>query len=408
MRVRRAYQRIKNIYHWLQAHWWRAYYGWPDRALKLYGVTGTNGKTTTSIILGAILREVYGREKVGLVTTEVFWFGEQEEKNATHMTSIDARLVFGYLRRMVDQGVQQVVLEMTSHALDQHRLAGVKLEGAIILNIKHEHLDYHKTMNEYAAAKMKIINYIRSDGVLVGKGDDEWIRQEWHEMTTNELRVIEFSSEQARSVVAPLPGDFNQENVLAATLLARELGLNEEKIRAAVEGVEQVPGRMEWVKVDGQAIANSGQLPRVMIDFALTPYAYERLFAYLRRETKGKLWAVFGAAGRRDKEKRPIITKIVSQYADEIILTQDEPYDDSEEEIYQQLEAGLKDSVVAWRRIEDRREAIKYAIQKSGIRDVVVITGMGNFDTRMVGDKALPWNDKKVVLEIIREMEKKR
>lgn len=401
MQNRRLYQQLKNVYHWLQAQVWRAYYGWPDRVLKIYGVTGTNGKTTTSIVLGSILREAYGRASVGLLTTEIFWFGESEKNNVTHMTSIDARLVFGYLRQMVKQGVRHVVLEMTSHALDQHRLVGVVLEGAIILNIKHEHLDYHKTMDEYAAAKMRIVNIIRSGGVLVGKIDDEWIKRGFDSINKDKLQVIKFSSEQAKKVISPLSGDFNKENVLAASLLAGQLMIDKEKIQAGVQSVEQVPGRMEWVKINGR-------LPRVMIDFALTPYAYEKLFAYLRGETKGKLLAVFGAAGRRDKEKRPIISKIVAQYADEIILTQDEPYDDEEEEIYQQLEGGLKGIEINWQRIEDRRAAIRYALQKAGPDGVVAITGMGNFNTRMVGSRAVPWNDKEVVLEIMRELEDKK
>jgi len=135
------YQQLKNIYHWLQAQLWRAVYGWPDRQLQLYGVTGTNGKTTTTIILGSILRAAYGKEKVGLLSTEVFWFGENEVPNETHMTSVDAAKVFKYLRDMVNGGVTHVALEMTSHALDQHRLAGLRLRGAIILNVAHEHLD---------------------------------------------------------------------------------------------------------------------------------------------------------------------------------------------------------------------------------------------------------------------------
>src|SRR5687767_10741738 len=120
----RWYQQLKNIYHWFQAQAWRAVYGWPDRQLTLFGVTGTNGKTTTTIVLGSILRAAHGREKVGLLSTEVFWFGEKERPNETHMTSTNAKVVFRYLRQMINAGVTHAVLEMTSHALDQNRLAG--------------------------------------------------------------------------------------------------------------------------------------------------------------------------------------------------------------------------------------------------------------------------------------------
>lgn len=387
------YQQLKNIYHFLQAHWWRLYYRWPDRQLKLYGVTGTNGKTTTTIVLGSILRAAHGGEKVGLLSTEIFWFGSKEVPNETHMTSVDAAQVFRYLRDMVAHGVTHVALEMTSHALDQHRLAGLRLQGAIILNIAHEHLDYHKTMEEYARAKARIIDYVIPGGTVVVKKDDEWIEKilEWRGLSTGEV-VIGFTTADAKTVTTPLPGDFNQENVLAASLLAKAVGLSPEAIGRGVAAVKQVSGRVEWINLPNGA--------RAVVDFALTPYSYERLFKYLRAETTGKLIGVFGAAGRRDKGKRPLITRAVAQYADEIVLTQDEPYDDPEEEIYQQLEAGLADTTIPWQRIPDRREAIKYAWQKSKAGDVVAVVGMGNYNARMVGDKKIPWNDKQVIYDL--------
>lgn len=428
MNIGREYQQLKNVYHWLQAQLWRAVYGWPDKKLTLFGVTGTNGKTTTTIVLGSILRAAQGRDKVGLLSTEVFWLGAEERVNETHMTSTDAKIVFRYLRQMVEKGVTHVVLEMTSHALDQHRLAGISLSGAIILNIAHEHLDYHKTMDEYATAKGKIVHYLRSDAPLVAKKDNEWVRKAlavFYPSISPEgeipplekgRKVVWFTSRAAQDISTPLPGDFNKENVLAASLLAEACGVAKDHIGQGVAAVTQVPGRMEWISLENRnhhrrsgtpqrgKSENRREWPRVVVDFALTPYSYERLFKYLRAETKGRLFAVFGAAGRRDRAKRPLITKIVAQYADEIILTQDEPYDDPEEEIYQQLEAGLVGSTISWQRIPDRREAIKYALQKAQAGDIVAVTGMGNFTTRVVGDKKIPWNDRQVILELAKEL----
>jgi UDP-N-acetylmuramoyl-L-alanyl-D-glutamate--2,6-diaminopimelate ligase len=394
----RFYQQLKNIYHWFQAQMWRVYYRWPDRKLTLYGVTGTNGKTTTTIVLGSILRAAYGQEKVGLLSTEIFWLGKKDVPNETHMTSTDAKIVFRYLRQMVESGVTHAVLELTSHALDQHRLAGLRLSGAIILNIAHEHLDYHKTMEEYAAAKMRILEYLIPAGVLVYKADNEWVAKGLQKIQNSKFKIQNsrpFTSEEARSVATPLFGDFNKENVLAACLLAKAQGISQEHIVQGVAAVTHVPGRVEWIALPRGA--------RVVVDFALTPYSYEQLFKYLRSETSGRLIAVFGAAGRRDKAKRPLITRAVAQYADEIVLTQDEPYDDPEEEIYQQLEAGLTDATIPWQRIPDRRAAIKYALEKSQAGDVVAVTGMGNYNTRVVGAKKIPWNDKKVILELAKE-----
>ena len=154
----RTWQQLKNVYHFFQAHWWRVCFGWPGRGMKIYGVTGTNGKTTTCYVLASILREAYGKDKVGMLTTVGIWLGNKEEINETKMTTTDSRKVYRYLKEMRESGVEQVVLEVTSHALDQNRLAGLRLDGAIILNIEREHLDYHETMEKYAAAKGKIVD----------------------------------------------------------------------------------------------------------------------------------------------------------------------------------------------------------------------------------------------------------
>ena len=390
--MNRAWQQLKNVYHFFQSHWWRLFYGDPSRDMHVYGITGSNGKTTTSVVLGAILREHFGKEKVGLLSTDWFWFGATEEANATHMTTTDSKVVWRLLARMKKAGVTHVVMEMTSHALDQHRLSGIRLDGAAIINITHEHLDYHKTMAALAEAKGKIANYLKAGGALVVNKSDEWARK------SAERRdgVTWFTHEEAKKIETPLLGSFNKENVLAATLLARSAGVTEAAIVSGVAQVKDIPGRVEWLSLPNGA--------RAVVDFALSPDALERLYQYLRPETKGKLYGVFGAAGRRDKTKRPILTKMATKYLDELILCQDEPYDDPEEEIYQQLEQGLAGATIPWRRIEDRREAIRYALEQAGPGDVVAVTGMGNYDIRVVGDKKIPWKDKDVILELAKEL----
>ena len=390
------YQQLKNIYHYIQAQLWRARYGWPDKRLRLYGVTGTNGKTTTAIVLATILRAKHGKPKVGLFSTEVFWIGEVEEPNATHMTSIDARILFASLRTMVRSGVTDVVLELTSHALHQHRVAGISLSGAIITNITHEHLDYHRTMEAYSAAKAKIADYLRPSAALVVNADDSWVQKVCLNIRRRrpDLQILAFTAEQAAAVKTLLPGDFNRENVLAATVLARYIGIDDNTITRALGEIRSISGRMEYL-----------EHPRgfkVLIDFALTPDALERLYASIKPGVTGRLIAVFGAAGQRDRTKRPLLTQIAAKYGDELVLTQDEPYTEPEQQIYAELEAGLVDATVPWRRIEDRREALAYAISKAQAGDVVVVTGMGNYHTRVVGTQQVPWNDKAVVLELFR------
>ncbi|MAF80392.1 hypothetical protein CL628_00075 [bacterium] len=212
----------------------------------------------------------------------------------------------------------------------------------------------------------------------------------------HDLTVQEFTRAQAAKVKTPLTGAFNQENVLAASLVARAAGLSEENIAAGVASVTQIPGRVEWLEHP------SGF--KVVVDFALTADALERLYQALKPHVAGRLIAVFGAAGRRDRAKRPILTKLAARYADELILTQDEPYEDPEDEIYAELEAGLTDATIPWQRIEDRREAILYALKEAKPGDVIALTGMGNYNTRMVGSKAVDWNDREVVEELFKEI----
>lgn len=401
MTTARAYQQLKNVYHFFQARFWRLLYGRPNQGVKIYGVTGTNGKTTICILFGSILRAAQGKEKVGLLSTIVFWLGEEEVVNESKMTTLRSRDVFRYLKEMRQRGVTHVVMEVTSHALDQHRLSGVQLEGAIITNLAREHLDYHKTMEEYMRAKARILGYIKPEGAVVGKGDDEWVKKilDSAENTSKErsrageVKVVRFTSEESKTVTTPLPGDANQENVLAAAKLARAAGISEDAIQQGVGEVTHVPGRMEWVEAP--------QGFRVLIDYAVTPDALERLYQYVRGQTQGKIYGILGAAGLRDRGKRPDMARIVAQYADELVLTREDPWTEREEQIFQDLEKGLHAVTIPWQRITDRREALQYCIGKAQKGDVVVVTGKGAERGMGVGKKIIPWNEREVVVELL-------
>lgn len=404
--------------------------------MKVYGVTGTNGKTTTSVLLGSVLREVYGKDKVGLITTIVFWLGEEEKVNETKMTTMNSRAVYKLLREMRRRGIEQVVIEITSHALDQHRLAGIALDGAIILNVAREHLDYHGTMQEYAQAKSRIVSYVKKKGALVYKVDDKWIQR----AIVNNLQVksliskakisaIQFTKIEAAKVATVLEGGWNRENVLAVSLLAKAIGLEGQKVQEGIRRIKQVPGRMEWIEpilaTANLQLANN-KLPRVLIDYAVTPDSLDQLYKEVSRGTSGKIFAVLGACGRRDRGKRPKMARTVAQYADELVLTREDPWTEEEEQIFNDLEKGLNFSKTrkadkaaispgllnyqakgtkqsVWQRIVDRREAIKYCIDRAGADDVVVVTGKGAETGMAIGEKILPWSDKQVIQELLQE-----
>jgi len=411
---------------------WRAVYGWPDRDLKIYGVTGTNGKTTTSILLGSIMREEYGIEKVGLLTTIVFWLGSDERVNATKMTTMDSHDVFRYLKEMKDKEVEHVVLEVTSHALDQNRLAGTRLDGAVILNIAREHLDYHGTMEEYAKAKARIVDLLQAGAPLVALQDDSYISKALARVKRSDFHIkdIWFTSEQAQQVETELAGQVNKENALAAGLLARAIGIDEGEIKIGIANVEHVPGRMEWIDIKSKfqnpnvnsMSKSKAQMPQVLIDYAVTPDALDRLYKEVRSVTKGKIYAVLGACGNRDRGKRADMTRVVAQYADELVLTREDPWAEDEEQIFSDLEKGLTKHTIQkaqstnkvqnqehkslntrceWQRVIDRREAIKYCIDKAGPEDVVVVTGKGAEVGMAIGNKVIPWSDKEVIQELL-------
>lgn len=392
----RGWQLIKNCYHWLEAHVWQAVYGYPDRGLALYGVTGTNGKTTTSYLLAAILTRQYGADKVGMLTTVALRVGEKTITNTTKLTTLPSSVVYRYLADMKKAGVTQVVLEVTSHALDQHRLSGLRLAGAIILNIAREHLDYHVTMERYARAKQRIIKYLKPGAPLVGKGDDEYVAAILSAARKLQHPVWEFSQEEAKVVLTPLEGAVNQENALAASLLARAAGIPEAVIAAGIQAVKSVPGRMEWIEAP--------QGFRVVIDYAVTPDALDRLYAHVRSRTAGRIFGVLGAAGLRDRGKRPAMAAAAAGYADELILTREDPWTEPEEQIFSDLEKGLPATHTPWQRIIDRREALQYALGKARRGDVIIATGKGAEEGMGIGKEIIPWNERRIIEEIIAKL----
>jgi UDP-N-acetylmuramyl tripeptide synthase len=395
--VIRTWQHLKNVYHLIQAHAWRWRYGRPDRALSILGVTGTNGKTTTCYVLDSILAVHLGRARVGMLTTTAVRIGAAEQINETKLTTLPSRAVYRTLSAARAAGVTHVVLEVTSHALDQNRVAGLALDGAILLNIAREHLDYHQTMAAYTAAKARIVSYLKRGAPFVVRAD-VLDRLAGESARLGAVRVLSFTAAEAQDVVTALPGDFNKENVLAASKLAEALGISAQSIEQGISRLRHVPGRMEWVNAESGAPA-----PRVLIDYAVTPDALEQLYRLVRREAKGKIFAVFGAAGQRDRGKRELMARVVSQFADEVVLTREDPWGEDEEQIFADLERGLTHASGAWRRIGDRRAAIRYCLAHAGPNDVVVVTGKGAERGMALGRRIIPWSDRAVIEELLAE-----
>ena len=392
-------QELKNIGHFFEAHFWRTVYGIPDKGMRIFGVTGTNGKTTTSYLLRSVLAEAYGEKHVGMLTTVAFRIGQQEEINETKMTTLPSRKIFSYLARMKKQGVEYVVLETTSHALDQHRIAGIQFDGAIILNIAREHLDYHKTIEQYAAAKERIVNYLRIGAPLVGKQRDDYVRPMLDRAEKKGLNVVRITDADIQSVHAALAGSINKENACAVTLLARALKIPDTTIQIGINAVKSVPGRMERF-ITPQGVT-------VIIDYAVTPDALERLYLDVKKEMpNAKIFGTLSAAGLRDRGKRPDMARAVAKYADKIVVTREDPWTENEEQIFNDLEEGLsvEQSGRQWQRIVDRKEALKMLLQEAKAGDAVIATGKGAERGMGIGNDIIPWNEREIIEEIAKNL----
>lgn len=404
-----APQSIKNIYHLVQALLANFIFGFPAKDITVIGVTGTDGKTTTAQMIARILEEA--GHKVAMASTINFRINGEERKNLSHFTTMSAFAVQKFILEAVKAQCEYLVLETSSHSLDQYRVFGVDYKTAVITNVTREHLDYHKTMEKYRAAKAKLFRQAKIAIVnLDMEKPEEFLRFNNEKKMTYSLKneqadIVAQNVElgidkstftaQDQKFILNLIGDFNVENALAAIAVGVSESVSLEICARALEKIMQVPGRMEYVKNDKDL--------NILVDFALTPGALEKLYALLAKIKKPgeKIIAVFGACGERDRGKRPIIGEIVSRHADFVVVTNDEPYREDPQQIISEIVAGIKikksdENLFV---IPDRREAIHKALQLAKAGDIVAVTGMGAEESMVVGTEKIPWNDKAVILE---------
>ena len=392
-----------------------ARYGNPARDLRVIAVTGTNGKTTTVNYINEILKEA------GLTTamfsTALIEIAGKQKMNDLNMSVGSVAQMQRFFRSAKRARVDYVVLEITSHALHQHKLATVPIEVAVMTNLTQDHLDYHKTMDEYARAKSKL--FAHEPRFIVLNRDDEWFdyfdqfpagsqkitygTHDEAEARIDKVKLYRKGSE-ARVVIdhqtkldlaTALPGKFNVYNMTAAAATAYILGIKRSDIVEGVANLEGVPGRFERV-VEGKEYD-------VIVDYAHTPDALEKLLEAAKSTTKNRVILVFGACGDRDKTKRPIMGEIAANLADRIILTDEESYNEDPDTIRRMVYEGIEQGSGTGKTTEiaDRREAIERALSIATKGDTVLITGMGHEQFRIVGGERLPWNDGDVVREIL-------
>jgi UDP-N-acetylmuramoyl-L-alanyl-D-glutamate--2,6-diaminopimelate ligase len=360
-----------------------AFFRDPSRELDVAAVTGTAGKTTTTYLLYEILRAA-GR-RPGLLTNLERRVGDESRPAALNTPeAIDLQRLF---RQMVDAGNASCAMEATSHASVQGRLEGVRFAVLVFTNLTHEHLDFHKTMEDYFAAKSRLFEQAERSVVNVG---DPWGRR----LAAKLDDPITFDAErEVLDADLKLRGRFNLENALGAAAAARALGIGEDAIRRGIEAVEGVPGRLEFVD-EGQPFA-------VIVDYSHKPASLERVLGEARRLSEGRVICVFGCGGDRDRDKRPLMGRIAHDLADVAIVTSDNPRSEDPLAIIDEIVAGAPGLDVE----PDRRAAIARAIEAGREGDVVLIAGKGNEQGQEIAGVKHPFDDREVARELLRALQ---
>lgn len=384
-----------------------ARFGHPAASLRTVAVTGTNGKTTTVNILRALL-DLPAAPAASIGTLGVLVGLEGRVlPGGLGLTTPGPVELQRVLRELVDAGVRSVAMEVSSHALDQHRIHGVTFDAAVFTNFTRDHLDYHGTMDEYFAAKAKLIGYIKGTGAAVVNADQpEWQalplapRLLTYGINAGEVRAedIVFDAtgsnwtmrvgDDSASVRLPLVGDFNVINALAAASGAISLGIPLRAVASSLALVPQIPGRLELI----------ADVPPIIRDYAHTPDALVRSLAALRPFVSGKLILVFGAGGDRDPGKRPIMGAAAEAGADRVIVTSDNPRTEDPESIIDEIERGMTSH---HERLSDRRRAIARAIEIAEPGDTVLLAGKGHETYQVIGTEKRPFDERTVVAELL-------
>jgi UDP-N-acetylmuramoyl-L-alanyl-D-glutamate--2,6-diaminopimelate ligase len=396
------WQKMKNFYHLLVALLANIYYRFPSKKLLLIGITGTDGKTTTANVIYQILKAA--GKKVSLITSVNAQIGERKFDTGFHVTTPDPTEDSKFLRMAVDQGSEYFVMEATSHGLDQNRLAFCNFNVGVLTNITHDHLDYHQTHDEYVKAKAKLFKKVK--WAILNREDEsfekikKFIDPSKTKIITYGLKAGDFTIKKF-PFTTPLPGEYNQHNCLAAAACCHTLGVSTETIKKVLKEVKPIIGRLE--KID------YGQGFQVFIDFAHTPNALQNVLSYLKTilPPSGRLIAVFGSAGLRDRTKRPKMGETAARLADIIVLTAEDPRTEDVNQIINQIAEGCKRQKAKVHKIPDRQEAINFAVHKLAKKgDIVVITGKGHERSMCFGKIEYPWSDQQAVKQALKKLKK--
>jgi UDP-N-acetylmuramoyl-L-alanyl-D-glutamate--2,6-diaminopimelate ligase len=378
---------LLGFYHLFLAFWGAVLYQFPSRKLKVIGITGTNGKSTVVILTTKILEEA--NYKVASLSSIKFKIGEKEWPNNLKMTMPGRFKLQKFLRQAVDSGCQYAVLEVTSEGIKQHRHQFIDFDIAVFTNLAPEHIEAHKGFENYKKAKGKLFQATK--GIHIINLDDEnaeyFLNFPANKKYTYGLNKGDINTKNTQFRLN-LTGDFNIYNALAAICVGLSQGINLETCQRAVEKVEGIPGRMEEV---------ISKPFKVFVDYAFTPNALEKVYQTLRPGNRKMICVLGACGGGRDKWKRPVLGELAGKYCNEVIVTNEDPYDEDPMEIINQVADSCQGKA---KKILDRRKAIRETLKLAQTGDVVVITGKGCEPWICVAKgKKIPWDDRQVARE---------
>lgn len=381
--------------------------GNPARKLQIVGITGTNGKTTTATLVYQVLRACNKKASLlGTVSKRIL-----DDEFDSKLTTSDPLELANDMQRMVEAGSEYLVMEVSSHALDQHRVAGVPFKVAAFTNLSHDHLDYHETLEEYSKAKRRLFDNLSEEAFAVVNTDDKFgnfmlerckaqkIALSFEhdsayilENTANGISIIT----DGQKIESPLLGKFNAYNLGEAYLICKCLGLDPKDIIKALSVAKGAPGRMEPVTGSGE------QGPLVIVDYAHTPDALQNVLSTLSavKDASQKLTVVFGAGGDRDSAKRPEMAKVSELFADKVIVTSDNPRTENPDVIIADIIAGFEnlDKVAS---VTNRRDAIEKAIQEADDNEIILIAGKGHEDYQEINGERHHFDDCEIASELL-------
>ena len=389
----------------------RNFFGDPSSKLCVIGVTGTNGKTTTTYLIKHLLEEIL-HAKVGLIGTNGNMIGD--EMLHSERTTPESRDLQELFTRMLEAGCTHVVMEVSSHALDLGRVEGIHFAVGIFTNLTQDHLDYHKTMENYAAAKAKLFSMCDKGVVNL---DDAWsdfmlerakcpvltysVKNNRGDLAAHDIKYsasgVKFCAVHGATiqpVSLAIPGTFSVYNALGVLACMLQLGISLQDAAEAMATATGVKGRVEVVPTDGDYT--------ILIDYAHTPDALENVLRSMREVTEGRLVALFGCGGDRDRTKRPIMGRIAAELADFVVVTSDNPRTEEPEAIVADILEGMKDSGTPRQVIVNRPAAIEWAIEHHEPGDVIILAGKGHEDYQILGKTKIHMDEREIVADVLK------